>query len=180
MNRYADVDYDNKKLPPVYGYWYHPIWSFEQTMQPIKSQINNLDQFAKVAKEHCHFPSEHGLTHDESAAVYLYTMEWGDASLYRVLNRVLRSVDRQTVKPWFAFLRLFDSALEKLPVVKKSVWRGVPEDISKRFKENEVITGWGISSCSSTVNVIKQFLRENSTLFLIETVNGRSLRGYTS
>ncbi|CAF3725903.1 unnamed protein product [Rotaria socialis] len=119
MNRFADVDYENKRLPSVYGYWDHPIWPFEKTMEPIKCQINRLDRFTKVAKQDCHFPSEHGLTRDESAAVYLYTMEWGDNSLYRVLNRALRSDDRDAVKPWFPFLRLFESALEKLPSVKK-------------------------------------------------------------
>ncbi|CAF4263990.1 unnamed protein product [Rotaria socialis] len=162
MNRFADVDYENKRLPSVYGYWDHPIWPFEKTMEPIKCQINRLDRFTKVAKQDCHFPSEHGLTRDESAAVYLYTMEWGDNSLYRVLNRALRSDDRDAVKPWFPFLRLFESALEKLP------------------SENEMITWWGISSCSSTVSVIKKFLGANSTLFLIESVNGKNICGYTN
>ncbi|CAF5100969.1 unnamed protein product, partial [Rotaria sp. Silwood1] len=56
-------------------------------------------------------------------------MEWGDTSLYRVLNRALRSENRQALKVWFSYLKLFDIALDKLPTVKEPVWRGVRLDI---------------------------------------------------
>ena len=37
-------------------------------------------------------------------------MEWGDTTLYRVLNKALRSENRQALKIWFPYLKLFDTA----------------------------------------------------------------------
>jgi hypothetical protein len=108
-------------------------------------------------------------------------MEWGDQTLYRVLNQALRSEDRQALKIWFPYLKLFDTALEKLPTVKGAVWRGISLDIGKKFTENQLVTWWSINSCSSSVNVIKSFIgnQTNATLFLIEAINGKSISGYT-
>lgn len=52
-------------------------------------------------------------------------MEWGNGSFYWMLNVVLRTQDRTTIKQWFAILKLFDTALKKLPNLKQNVWRGV-------------------------------------------------------
>ncbi|CAF5010101.1 unnamed protein product, partial [Rotaria sp. Silwood1] len=168
MNRYADIDLEEKRLPPIYGYWSHPLVSLEEALKPIIPTIDQLSRYIQVAKQHCHFPSEHGLTRDESAAVFLYTMEWGDKSFYRVFNQAVRSKDRRGLTPWFAFLKLFDTALSKLPIVKKNVWRGVTGDLSKHFRKGKELIWWSVSSCSPSVDVIKTFLDNNSTLFMIE------------
>ena len=78
-------------------------------------------------------------------------------------------------------MKLFDTALDLLPTVKEVVWRGVPLDIGKSFTKNQMFTWWAISSCSSSVNVIETFLqnKNNSTLFLIEVINGKKVSGYT-
>jgi hypothetical protein len=180
LSRFAEIDFENKHLTPIYGYWNHPLVPLEQALQPILPMINQLDRYIKVAKENCTHPSEHSLTREESAALYLYTMEWGKDSFYRVLNRALRSEDRTSLKPWFAFLKLFDTTLGKLPSLKKVIWRGVRNDVSKDLKENQVLTWWSINSCSSSVSVIKNFLDQNSTLFLIEATNGKDVQGFTN
>ncbi|CAF4172403.1 unnamed protein product, partial [Adineta steineri] len=181
MNRFSDIDCSFKKLTPVYGFRVAKLVSIEEALQSIQSQIDELSYFIKIAKKHCHYPSEHGLTHDESASVYIYTMEWGEQTLYRVLNKTLRNENRHLLKVWFPYLKLFDTALNKLPTVKEVVWRGVAEDIGKNFTKNQIITWWSISSCSSSVNVIKGFLenQKNSTTFLIEALNGKKVSGYT-
>ena len=181
MNRFGDIDYSFKRLPPVYGYRTEKIVSLEKALEPIESHIDELPRFIKTAKRHCHFPSEHDLSKDQSAAVYIYTMEWGDTTLYRVLNNALRSENRQALKIWFPYLKLFDTALDKLPTVKGNLWRGVSLDIGKNFTENQLLTWWSVNSCSSSVNVIKDFLGngKNSTLFLIEAMNGKKVSGYT-
>ncbi|CAF1470237.1 unnamed protein product [Adineta steineri] len=76
MNRFGDIDVSFKRLPPVYGYHSEELVSIEKALEPIESQIRELSRYIKIAKQHCHFPSEHGLTKDQSAAVYIYTMEW--------------------------------------------------------------------------------------------------------
>ncbi|CAF0743707.1 unnamed protein product [Adineta steineri] len=181
MNRFGDIDTSFKRLPPVYGYHSEELVTIEKALQPIESQIRELTRYIKIARQYCHFPSEHGLTKDQSAAIYIYTMEWGETTLYRVLNIALRSENRQALKVWFPFLKLFDTALDKLPTVKEVLWRGVPLDIGKNFTKNQQITWWSINSCSSSANVIKNFLGngKNSTLFLIEAINGKKISDYT-
>ncbi len=76
-------------------------------------------------------PSD-GLTQDESGAIYLYTMQFHDEpSLYILLNKSLRAENREQLKPWFPFLKLFVTALHKLPSQNKTVWRGV-RDVKDR------------------------------------------------
>ncbi|CAF5147026.1 unnamed protein product, partial [Rotaria sp. Silwood1] len=47
--------------------------------------------------------------------------------------------------------------------------------------KNQIVTWWSVNSCSSSVNVIKDFLgnKKNSTLFMIEALNGKKVSGYT-
>ena len=181
MNRFGDINGSFKRLPPVYGYHSQQIVSIEKALEPIELHIDQLVRYIKIAKKHCHFPSEHGLSKDQSAAIYIYTMEWGETTLYRVLNRALRSENRQALKIWFPYIKLFDTALDLLPTVKEVVWRGVNLDIGKMFMKNQIITWWSVNSCSSSVNVIKNFVgnEKQSTLFSIETMNGKKVSGYT-
>ncbi|CAF0733536.1 unnamed protein product [Rotaria sordida] len=107
-------------------------------------------------------------------------MEWGENSFYQVINSALRAEDRSSLKPWFGYLKLFGTAVQKLPTVRKNLWRGVTTDIAKNFKVGDEFTWWTISSCSTSVNIIKHFLGSNSTLFLIEAVNGKDISVYTN
>jgi len=181
MNRFGDIDYSFKKLPPVYGFRSEKLVSLEKSLELLESQIDELSYYIKIAKKNCHFPNDHGLSKDQSASIYIYTMEWGEQTLYRVLNQALRSENRQALKIWFPYLKLFDTALNLLPTVKEVVWRGVPLDIGKSFTKDQIFAWWSVSSCSSSVNVIETFLqnKSNSTLFLIEAVNGKKVSSYT-
>ena len=181
MLRFTNVDHKPTRLPPIYGYRTHPLLPLRQALDPILSRIDELDQFIKIAETACHFPSEHGLTREESASIYLYTMDWGKQSLYRVLNDALRVKDRSVLVPWSGYLKLFGTALKKLPSVPMSLWRGVNVDISNNFKEGEEVTWWSFSSCSSSVKVVKQFPWISvATLFMIEAKNGKSISIYSS
>ncbi|CAF1178284.1 unnamed protein product [Adineta steineri] len=180
MHRFTDIESTSKKLPPFYGYLTHQLVSLSKALEPISSTIDQLDRFSKIAKNECHFPSEHGLTRDESAAIYLYTMELGENSLYQVINRALLAEDRSSLKPWFAYLKLFDAAVQKLPSVRMNLWRGVPIDITSSFKKGDEFTWWAINSCSTSDNIIKDLLGPNSTLFMIEAKNGKDISNYAN
>eukprot|EP01045_Picozoa_sp_COSAG04_P012313 COSAG04_NODE_824_length_10051_cov_4.830687_2_plen_1826_part_00 len=54
----------------------------------------------------------HGLTLDDIAAIHLYTQE---DPIYTALNKALRSDDRDTVKAYWGYIKLLQSALFKLP-----------------------------------------------------------------
>ena len=181
MNRFGDIDASFKQLRPVYAHRSEKVVSIEKALEPVAPQIDELPYYIKIAKRHCHFPSEHGLSKDQSAAIYIYSMEWGDTTLNRLLNKTLRSENRQALKIWFPYLKLLDTALDKLPTVKGTVWRGVSFDIGKNFTQNQLVTWWSISSCSSSLDVITKFLdnNKNSTLFLIEARNGKKVSGHT-
>ena len=180
LNRFTDDETDKQNLTPIYGYWSHPLLPLEQALQPVTSIIAGLDRYIKVAKEHCSYPTEYELTRDESAAIYIYTMDWGDESLYRILNKTLREEDRSLLKPWFGYLKLFNHALSKLPKLDKVVWRGIRINISQNYKKGDDITWWSINSCTSCVEVVKDFLAPGSTLFLIEASNGKSIKSLTN
>ncbi|CAF4585908.1 unnamed protein product [Rotaria sp. Silwood1] len=177
MLRITNVDHKPTRFPPVYGYLTHPLLPLRQALDPIISKIQLLDAFINIAKTECHFPSEHGLTCEESASIYLYTMDWGEQSLYRVLNEVLQENDRSVLIPWHGYLKLIDTALKKLPSLQKNLWRGINVDISKNYKENDELTWWRFSSCSSSV-VVKKFLGSISTLFMIEARNAKDISPY--
>jgi hypothetical protein len=182
MSRFLDFEVGDKELTPLGGYWQQSLVPLEIALKPILSRIDQLDRSIKEAKKRCHYPSEHNLTREESAAVYLYTMEGGDNSFYHILNEALRTECRPALKPWFGFLKLFDTALNKLPNVQKCVWRGVQGDISHKFKENQLLTWWSVSSCSTALKVVQDFLGTDtkSTLIMIEAKNAKDISGYTS
>ncbi|CAF1516802.1 unnamed protein product [Adineta steineri] len=180
MHRFTDIESTSKQLPPIYSYLTHELVSLSKALEPISSTIDQLDRFIRIAKNECHFPSEHGLTRDESTAIYLYTMELGENSFYQGINRALRAEDRSSLKPWFAYLKLFDVALQKLPSAQKNLWHGVPIDITSNFKKGDEFTWWAINSCSTSDNIIKDLLRPNSTLFSIEAKNGKDISSYAN
>lgn len=182
MNRFLDIEIGDKKFLSMGAYWEHPLVSLREALEPVMSLFQQLDRSINEAKKHCCFPSKHQLTREESAAVFLYTMEGGVNSFYRVFNEALRSENRRTLQPWFGFLKLFDTALSKLPTVQKCVWRGVNENISQKFKEGETVTWWGVSSCSVSLAVVQDFLgsKKDATLLMIEAKKAKDISGYTS
>lgn len=64
----------------------------------LNKLISRLSDSIKEAKQKCHFPSRHGLTIDQSAAIYIYSMEWDEERLYRLLNQALTSQNRQPLQ----------------------------------------------------------------------------------
>ncbi|CAF3914182.1 unnamed protein product [Adineta steineri] len=180
MHRFTDIESTSKQLPPIYSYLTHQLVSLPKALEPISTTIDQLDRFSRIAKNECHFPSKHGLTRDESAAIYLYTMDLGENSFYQVINRALRAEDRSLLKPWFAYLKLLDVAIQKLPTVRKNLWRGVSIDITTNFQKGDEFTWWAMNSCSTSDNIIKNLLGSNSTLFLIEAKNGKDISSYAN
>lgn len=130
MPRFIGFELTHTEYSPIHGYVNHPLLPLYQALEPVADRIDQLDHYCSLATSLCNFPSQHGLTREESAAIYLYTMDCGDRSFYRVINSDLRSNRQSTIEPWFAYLKLFITGVKKLPLVRKNVWRGVPRNIS--------------------------------------------------
>ena len=110
------------------------------------------------------------LSEDEAGAVHLYTLE---SPLYKQMNQHLRRRDRSAFKPFFPFLRLLLTALQKLPRADVVVYRGVKIDLASKYPEGEAVTWWSFSSSTSEVGVLKndQFLGDQGkrTIFSVRT-----------
>lgn len=93
----------------------------------------------------------------EYAAIMLYTSN----AIYKDLNQCLRDENRQKIKKYFKYLRLFFQAMESLPKEKRTLWRGMGVDLhdNPQYKVGSVVTWWGISSCTSDINVAKNFAK---------------------
>ena len=113
------------------------------------------------------------------AAINLYTQE---GPLYKNLNAALRSNARLRVKPYWAYIRLLQHALFKLPKDKSGIlfrgeavtWVPVEErqrefnELTERLRQlkpsseefQEVVPEiwWGFSSTSTSLDAVKKFL----------------------
>jgi hypothetical protein len=91
MSRVLGTDIDNEELESIGAYWQNSLVSLEEALESVMARFDQLDRSIKEAKKRCRYPSEHGLTRDALVAVFLYSMEGGDNSLYHILNETLRS-----------------------------------------------------------------------------------------
>jgi hypothetical protein len=170
----------------IKGYRDEPLVSLEEALKPFDGKIDQLFDYIKEAKTKCNYPSEHNLTRDESAAIYIYTMKWSNGCLYDHLQAAWRSKDRSELKPWFKYLKLFKGALDKLPNTDTEIWQGISYD--EKWKEqllsNSLPLYSSMGSCSPSEKELKEFLEQNGEtkkiLIGYESVNGKSVTGYTA
>ncbi|CAF2949765.1 unnamed protein product [Rotaria sp. Silwood2] len=171
-------------LSPISGYEEMPLVSLEETVEKLVHILPTVQSYAYVAKQRCKNPAN-GLTQDESASIMLYTMGWEplDKCLYVVLNATLRTANRQKLKPWLLYLRLFVSALSRLPPLRETVYRGIKLDLSHEYTKGETIVWWGFSSCTIDVSVLQSelFLGKEGTrtMFTIKCDSARDIRKHS-
>jgi hypothetical protein len=159
----------------ISGYQDLPLMSLEEAVQSIVPFVPHVMSYADTAKKFCRQNTT--LSINESAAIYLYTMP---IPFYKNLNKTFRAENPHALKPWFAFLKLFITALRKLPSHPTTVWRGVGGNIGADFAENDVHTWWSVNSCSSYVNVAGMFAGETGTLFCINVIHGKDITAYSA
>jgi hypothetical protein len=117
------------------------------------------------------------MTVDEAAAIYLYTM---GTPLYRTLNTALRNEEAAAVAPFMPYIKLFLTALYKLPIEKCTVYRGIrnPPD----FKKGDTVVWWGFSSSTRRVHVTHTFIAFSGprTMFILENVPCVNIEGLSA
>jgi hypothetical protein len=177
----------SKTLGPIIGFAQEPLLPLVDACAPLRSIISNLLEYVLKALESTpDYPAD-GLTRDESASIRLYTMEWtGEkSSFYTVLNQTLNTSNRQDLKPWFKYLKLFLTALAKIPCSPpQTVWRGVKKHIREDFSRGTQVTWWGFSSSTASLPVLENDLYLGTTgertLFSLEVINGRNVRAHSN
>ena len=183
--RYSDIAAEPRKmLLPIEGYQNMPLVSLEKAIEPLHSILPGIQSKVWVAKQNCDTP-EDGLSPDESASIYLYSMEWApqDKCLYSVLNVTLRDKNRQNLKPWFSYLKLVLTALGRLPSVRTTIYRGVKLDLINDYPEGKTFVWWGFSSCTASLKVLQseQFLGKTGvrTMFAINCNSGKNIKKHS-
>ncbi len=180
--RFLDADEELlKPYEPLSGYADGPIVSLEKSVANLPIQIPRIDEMVQTALESTKNPVD-SLTHDEKAAIFLYTME-NSPSFCSELNKTLRAEDRNKIKPWFPYLKLIMTALSKIPSTCRTIWRVVKEDLQENYKKGEKITWWAFASCTSSIEIYQdQHFIDTSckcTLFSIECSSGKGIRHYS-
>ncbi|CAF0947169.1 unnamed protein product [Adineta steineri] len=163
---------------PISGYKDRAFKSLEEAVESIIPFVDNVMQYAEEAKQKCKKDTK--LTINESSAIYLYTM---DTPFYEKLNEILRAENPPALAPWFDFLKLFITALGKLPELPlrpTTVWRGVAHISCSNFCDKDMFTWWSVNSCSLDTNVAVMFSCEEGSLFCIHTINGKDISDYSS
>jgi hypothetical protein len=112
-------------------------------------------------------------------------MSWEprDKCLYATLNAILRSEDRDKLEPWFLYLKLFFTALERLPSIHRTVYRGIKLDMHKDYPKGKSVVWWGFSSCTISIDVLQSELflgiTTDRTMFTIECNSGKDIRKHS-
>jgi hypothetical protein len=173
-------------LGPIIGYAEEPLLSLVKACAPLTNIIHDLSVYVQKALDETPTEPPDGLTIDESAAIRLYTIEWSrpHRSLYSMLNRTLKKADREDLRPYFKYMKLFLTALVKVPCIPSStIWRGVTKNVSAEFPPGTPVTWWAFSSCTTSLTVLESNMylgsTGNRTLFSVETINGRSVRAHS-
>jgi uracil DNA glycosylase len=164
------------ELPGITGVFDTPLMEFREAVSPVAKLLSGLDHYVKSSlefgKRKAASPQAHGMTADEIAAIYLYTCE---SAFYRQINAALRHPDRTLTAPYRAYLRLFFSAVSRLPTRTESLWRGVRLDMRPQYPLGRVVTWWGVSSCTSKQGVAMGFMGASGRRTLFEVVPTRAV-----
>lgn len=171
-------------LVAIDGYDDMPLVPLEIAVKPLVELLPDVEDHANRAKERCQNPAD-GLTIDESASIMLYTMSWKplEQCLYNALNATLRSKNRNKLEPWFLYLKLFFTALERLPSIHRTIYRGIKSDVHEDYATGKSVVWWGFSSCTTNLDVLKleTFLgkTDTRTMFTIECKSGKNIQRHS-
>ena len=185
--RFSDVSGEPlRRLPPIRGFENQPLVSLDEATEPLIGVVQEIEHMVYNIQE-SNIPAKNGLTVDESSSIALYSMEWSprEQSFYIILNETLRNPEReQVLPPWLKFLKLFFTALSKLPSVNhRIIYRGVKLDLRSQYQQGERIVWWGFSSCTKAVGILEneEFFGKSGTrtLFAIESDTGKNIREHS-
>ncbi|CAF2134617.1 unnamed protein product [Rotaria magnacalcarata] len=171
---------------PIIGYADEPLLPLVDACAPLIDILYNLSFYVNMAVEETPAEPPDGLTINESAAIRLYTIEWKapHRSLYSMLNHTLKHCSREELQPYFRYMKLFLTALVKLPCSPLlTVWRGVTKDLSAEFPPGTPVTWWAFSSTTTELAVLENNMYLGTTgartLFSVEAINGRTVRAHS-
>lgn len=113
----------------------------------------NLGGEAKLASRFAKNHPDALLSQDQVAAINFYTRE---TPFYEVLNNAMRARNREVLKPFFPFLKIFFSALYllELPTTPQPVYRGIAKQVYATKKKGNDLLFWSFSSTTASLDVL--------------------------
>jgi hypothetical protein len=161
----------------------------ELPIEDINDYAEDSVEFARHYLTTCE-GDPHGLGLHEVASINLYTEENlgnEDQSFFRVLNMALNSRDRRQVVPFFPYIKLFVTAVRKLPnTCPLKIWRGFPTqqpDWTNIYPQGKEIYWWGFSSTTKSSDVLMSpaffGVSGNRTLFMLDCISGVDVSPYS-
>lgn len=173
-------------LELIEGFEKEPVKSLEQAFQPHRSGIPDFSKKIKEAKTKCNNNGSVQFTTDESAAIYLYSMDADANGVYYHLRNAWISDDRTKMEVWFKYLNLLFSAVRKCPKVKATVWQGsqYSEDGETRPSDDSFSIYTCMASGSPSLEAVKQHLNDRHVFRKIfigyQDVDARDISDYTA
>ena len=185
-SRYTDCDDEpvTHFLAPITAYREVPAVSLEESLESVWNLFFVLENYVWISKTNSQNPSN-GLSKDESASIHLFTMEFDSGpSVYQVLNKALRHINRQSLNIWNPFLKLILTGLHKLPSSSQTVWRGARgKNLCSKYPIGREFAWWGINLCTSDRNTIEKDIHLGETglrtLFSIQCQNGKLINQHS-
>ena len=112
------------------------------------------------------------MTDDEAAAIQLYTQQ---CCLYPMLNATLRNhTHPENLTAFLPYLKLLLTALNKLPLVRAKVYRGMRGDFHETYNQlqGQVLRWWAFSSTTAKESQAKSFIGDKGerTFFTIDAI----------
>ena len=166
---------------PMPAYDQVPLVTLEEAIQTLVSLVPDVQRIFRQVKERCHELRD-GLTWNESASIMLYSLESEarENSFHVILNDQLKSEDREALRPWYPYLKLFTKALSKLPSLHGYVYRGVQTSLRSDYAQGKTFTWSGFSRCTQSIDRVEQehgFNRTRErTRFKIESKSVKDIR----
>lgn len=158
-------------LDSIAGVMSAPLVALPESCKPL-----GLTAAGKASQKSVSKIDRQSLSIDEAGALHLYTTN----HLYKALNAALRDPNRMKAKDYFMYLRLFVTALEKLPTSKKELYRGVALDLASQYPVGSKVTWWAVSSCTPDLGVATSFSgSKTSTLFIITSLRSVGIRDFS-
>jgi len=172
LDRLKDgLDKTNDQLADIVGIMESELLPLAAALEPLK-----LDKFAGDSVRKAAKMVSGDLTVEEAAAIHMYTTN----HIFKVLNAALRSEDRKQIASFFSYLRLLLSALQKLPVSTRKLYRGVALDLSSQYRQGSVVTWWAVSSCTPDMKVASSFSGASKrTLFVITPLTSVPIKRFS-
>lgn len=182
---FSDLDEEPLlSLAPIHAFEQVSLFNIDEAVEPLLSVVPDIKEMLTIVKDNCKEIKDN-LTTNESASIMLYSLEWKpkECSFSLFLNRTLRDENRDRLKPWLLYLKLFMKSLSKLPSIHCYVYRGVHTDLSNEYIQGRTFTWWGFSLCTRSIETFEneQFVDKTGqrTRFKIECKSAKDIRNHS-